>query len=127
MPSARSGVAALSTGSRSNMFEAHGIQTATQQEISEKQRLVWDAYDNVPEVHFLGNGVIGASIETLSFYAAHDDTSSAFNYAQPIEEGDEYNEADVAKIHELVASLKTPLGPAVRLHAGSGHQPVLPR
>jgi len=92
------------------MFAAHGIQTATQQEISEKQRLVWDAYDNIPEVHFLGNGVIGASVETLSFYPAMDDVSSAFNYAQPIEESDEYEQGDLDLIHSLVAGIKPPWG-----------------
>ena len=60
-PASQSGVAAIHGGSSRNLFAAHGIQSHSQQEISQKQELAWQAYDNIGEMHYLGNGVVGAS------------------------------------------------------------------
>lgn len=74
--------------------------------VSDKQKSAWKAYNNVGEIHFLASGVIGAAIETLSWYGGSDDLATTYSYVPPIEEMEGYSESDAQVVRDLIASLK---------------------
>lgn len=74
-----------------------------------KQKAAWDAFDNIGEIHFFADGIVGASIETLAWYGATDDTATEYNYAPNLKDSG-YSVNDVAAVDALIAGFKPAWG-----------------
>jgi hypothetical protein len=109
-PASKSGITAISAGVGQNQILSQSRAAKNSAEIRDKQDKAWQAYDEVGEIHFLGNGIIGASVETLKWYGAENDDASAYTYSPPIEESDDFSDADKEAIRTAVHSLKLSWG-----------------
>ncbi len=108
-PASDSGAFAVSHG-RLQIGSVFGVERKSDQEIAEKQRLAWKGYDEVGELHFLGNGIIGASLETLAWYPAYVDEALAYNYLPPVSNVDDVSDEDKATLRRLVEGFKPSWG-----------------
>lgn len=80
-----------------------GWPTLAVPDVKKKQADAWKAYDAVGEVHYIGSSLVGASIETLSWYGAIENEASPYNFAAPVEM--QLSEKDAKVVHRLVASI----------------------
>lgn len=108
-PASTSGAFAVSAGNV-KIPSVFGVQRASDQEIAEKQRLAWEGYDNVGELHFLANGIIGSSLETLAWYPAYVDEAPSYTFPPPVSNVDDVSEEDKATVRRLVEGYKPTWG-----------------
>lgn len=74
----------------------------------DKIKKAWKAYNNIGEVHYIANALIGASLETLNWYGAEDDTGMAAGLPRPVT--DTLSEQDAETVRSLIAGIKPSWG-----------------
>ena len=108
-PASVSGASAVTRGVAFNNITLGAPGGESQGDIAKKQELAWKAYDEVGEIHFLGSGLIGSSIETLAFYGAIEDNATSYTYAPPVDSS-EMSERDKVTIRELIEGFRPSWG-----------------
>lgn len=93
--------------SRGVLFD-HTSAVDKQEEKAQRER-AWRAYNNIGEIHFIANGLIGSAIETLAWYGAVEDTATTYTAATPVEDAG-FSQRDADLIRTLIEGIRPPWG-----------------
>lgn len=92
--------------SRGVLFNSSAVD---RQQDQEQRDRAWRAYDNIGEIHFIANGLIGSAIETLAWYGAVEDTATTYTAAPPVEDAG-FSVRDATLIRTLIEGIRPPWG-----------------